>query len=196
MHHQWGGMSAGENRKKEKLEHGQARDDKFRHLLSKWHTWLVYHYNDMLLSCTGTDWGCGEGQSYLSQCFAGVWYLSSNRLLISSFIRSVTAHSNRFSRTGCIHVTPAQSQSRFTLHTKVCNTWKCQGILTVLRFDLRPPPKLKQVIMVFSSSSKKNLPDLAATKIELVFYTERIKTDWRFLFNLLIKQIFKLTQTS
>lgn len=150
----------------------------------------------MLLSCTGTDWGCGEGQSYLGQCLAGVRYLSSNRLLISLFIRSVTAHRKRFSRTGCIHVTPIQSQPRFTLHTKVCNAWKCQGILTVLRFDLCPPPKLKWEIMVFSSSSKNKLPDLAATKIKLVFYTKRIKTDWRFLFNLLIKQIFELTQTS
>lgn len=187
MHHQWGVMSAGENRKREKLEHGQARDDKFRHLLSKWHTWLVYHYKDMLLSCPGTHWGCGEGQSYLAQCLPGVRYLSSNRLLISSFIRSVTAHRNGFSRTGCI-VTPVQSQSRFTLHTKVCNTQKCQGILTVLRFDLCPPPQLKQVIMASSSSSKNKLSNLAATDIELVFYTKTIKTYWRFLFNLLIKQ--------
>lgn len=28
-------MSAGEKRKREELEHGQARDDKFRHLLSR-----------------------------------------------------------------------------------------------------------------------------------------------------------------
>lgn len=152
MHHQWGVMSAGENRKREKLEHGQARDDKFRHLLSKWHTWLVYNHRHTAL-LLGMDWVCGEGQSYLAQCMAGAQHLSSNRLLISSLIRSLTAHRNRFSRTGCTRVTPAQSQSRFTLHTKVCNTQKCQGILTVLRFDLCPPSKLKQVIMVFNAGS-------------------------------------------
>lgn len=137
------------------------------------------------------DWVCGEGQSYLAQCVAGAQYLSSNRLLISSFIRSLTAHRNSFSRTGCTHVIPVQSQSMLTLHTKVCNTQKCQGILTVLRFDLCPPSKLKQVITVFNSGSKNKLSDLAPTKIELVFYTRRMKTDWRFLFNFLIKQIFK-----
>lgn len=130
-----------EQEKREKLDHGQARDDKFRHFVSKWHTWLVYNYKDILPSCKGMDWGCGEGQSYLVQGMAGTQYLSSNRLLIRSFIRSLTAHRNKFSRTGCIHVIPVQSQSRFTLHTKVCNTQKCQGILTVLRFDLCPPPK-------------------------------------------------------
>lgn len=136
------------------------------------------------------DWVCGEGQNYLAQSMAGAQYLSSNRLLISSFIRSLTAQRNRFNRTGCIPVAPVQSQSRFTLHTKVCNTQKCQRILTVLRFDLCPPPKLKQVIMVFSSSSKNKLPDLATTETELVFYTKRIKTDWRFLFSFLIKYLF------
>lgn len=174
MHHQWGVMFAGENRKREKLEHGQARDDKFRHLLSKWHTWLIYNYKDTLPSCKGMDWVCGEGQSYLAQCVAGAQYLSSNRLLISSFIRSLTAHRNSFSRTGCTHVTPVQSQSMLTLHTKVCNTQKCQGILTVLRFELCPPSKLKQVITVFNSGSKNKLSDLAPTKIELVFYTRRM----------------------
>lgn len=34
-------MSAGENRKREKLEHGQARDDKFRHLLCDTHGWFI-----------------------------------------------------------------------------------------------------------------------------------------------------------
>lgn len=140
--------------------------------------------------------GCVGNDCYLAQCMAGARDLSSNRLLISLFIRSVTAHRNRFSRTGCIHVTPVQSQSSFTLHTKVCNTKKCQGILTVLRFDLCPPPQLKQVVMVFSLNSKNKLPDLAATEIELVFYTKRIKIDWRFLFNFMIKWIFKLTKTS
>lgn len=88
----------------------------------------------------GRTGGVGKDSS-LVQCMARAQYLSSNRLLVSSFIRSLTAHRNKFSRTGCIHVTPVQSQSRFALCTNVCNTQKCQGILTVPRFDLCPPPK-------------------------------------------------------
>jgi len=65
-------MSAEERRKREGLEHGQARDDKFRELLAKWRTSLAYHYKDMLPSCKGMDWGCGKAtESYPVQCTPG-----------------------------------------------------------------------------------------------------------------------------
>lgn len=115
-------MSAGEKRKREELEHGQARDDKFRHLLSKWHLYITTK------TCCppAREWTGVVGKQQRVTLFSAYLvhntYIQQTGYRLACLSRSLTAYVYIFSRTACIHVTSVQSPSRFTLHTNDCNS--------------------------------------------------------------------------